>query len=111
MIVSVPSRISKHYTSVIGKDQYDLNETDAVLEVIFTEEIRRKRRRTLSLWLGFTSIFFIYISFLLTYFYKQWTTDCIRQLSVWLAVYEGIIILQLARSIFLIYIWRVSRDP
>lgn len=79
--------------------------------MIFTEEIRRKKRRRLFLWLGFTSIFFIYISFLLTYFYKQWTTDCIRQLSVWLAVYEGIIVMQLARSLFLLHVWRTSKDP
>ena len=70
-----------------------MNESDAVLQVIFTEEVRRSKRRNLSIWAFITGIIFMYISFLLGYFWRQWTTDCIRQLSVWLAVYECIIFL------------------
>ena len=90
---SVPSRISKHYSTVIKQDTWDLNETDAVLQVIFTEEMRRAKRRNLTIWLVVNFMFLGYISFLLVFFWKQWTTECIRQLSVWLAVYEGIIVL------------------
>ena len=34
-----------------------------------------------------------------------------RKLSVWLAVYNLISLLQLARCIFLLRVWKVSRDP
>ena len=93
LLSQVPERIGKHYSSVIRQDQWDLNESDAVLQVIFTEEMRRKKRKQIAFWLLITFILFVYISFLLAFFWKQWTTDCIRQLSVWLAVYEGIIVL------------------
>ena len=55
--------------------------------------MRRNKRRNLAIWAIVMSILFMYISFLLAYFWKQWTTNCIRQLSVWLVVYDGIIIL------------------
>lgn len=104
-------RISKHYSSLLKQDQWDLKDEDDVLQKIFTEEMRSSKRRNLCLWAIITGIIFMYISFLLSYFWRQWTTECIRQLSVWLAVYEGIIILQLIRSLFLLRVWKVSRDP
>jgi hypothetical protein len=54
---------------------------------------------------------FVYISFLLGFFWKQWTTKCIRELSIWLAVYEVIVFLQLVRSLFLRRMWKIARDP
>ena len=110
-LTAVQNRISKHYSSVLKPGEWDLNDSDDVLQVIFTEEMRRKKRRNLASWAIFTSILFLYISFLLGFFYKQWTTECIRQLSVWLAVYDGIIIMQLIRALFLIRVWKISRDP
>ena len=79
--------------------------------MISTEKVRRSKRRKLVIWAVITCVLFLYISFLLAYFYEQWKTECIRQLSVWLAVYEGIIILQLVRSILLLQVWKRSRDP
>ena len=73
--------------------------------------MRRNKRRNLAIWAIVMSILFMYISFLLAYFWKQWTTNCIRQLSVWLVVYDGIIILQLLRALFLLRIWKTSADP
>ena len=82
-----------------------------MLQVIFSEKVRRSKRRNLAIWAGITCILFFYISFLLAFFYEQWKTECIRKLSVWLAVYEGIIVLQLVRSLLLLRVWKVSRDP
>ena len=96
---------------MVKQDDWDLNETDAFLDVIFTEEMRRKKMHRLTIWAVITGFIFMYISFLLGFFYKQWTTECIRQLSIWLVVYEGIIILQLCRSLLLLRVWKVSRDP
>ena len=98
-------------SAVLNPDQWNLNEEDAVLQVVFSEEVRKNKRRNLTIWAIVTGIIFMYISFLLTYFWKQWTTNCIRQLSVWLLVYDCIIILQLVRALFLLRIWKTSADP
>ena len=74
----MPDRITKHYSSVIKLDQWDLQENDAVLQVIFTEEMRKSKRRNLCVWASITGALFLYISFLLGFFWKQWTTECIR---------------------------------
>ena len=82
-----------------------------MLQKVFTEEMRHSKRRNLCCWASITGVLFLYISFLLGFFWKQWTTECIRQLSVWLAVYEAIIFLQLGRALVLFHVWKVSRDP
>ena len=109
----MPDRITKHYSSVIKIDQWDMlqGDNDAVLQVIFTEEMRKKKRRNLCIWASITGVLFLYISFLLAFFWKQWTTECVRQLSIWLAVYEFIIVLQLGRALLLLHAWKVSPDP
>jgi len=58
-----------------------------------------------------TGLIFAYISFLLAYFWRQWTTDCIRQLSVWLTVYDGIIALEFIRACILLRVWKTCSDP
>ena len=104
--------MSEHSSSTMfNPDIWALNEEDAELKVVFSYEVRRKKRRNLCIWAIVSGVIFLYISFLLSYFWKQWTTSCIRQLSVWLAVYDGIIALQLCRALFLLHIWKVASDP
>lgn len=73
-LLNPTDRISKHYSSLLKQDQWDLNDNDDVLQKIFTEEARRSKRRNLALWAIVTGIIFMYISTLLSYFWRQWTT-------------------------------------
>lgn len=66
----ISKRVSNHYSSVLKPGEWDLNESDGVLEVIFTEEMRRAKRRKICCWSIITTVLFLYISFLLIFFYN-----------------------------------------
>ena len=78
---------------------------------IYDEETRKKRIKTLFIWLFVTSCVAAYILFLLIIFWDNWNVDCIRKLNVWLLVYLSLQGGHTVRTIILIGIWKKAKDP
>ena len=62
--------MSESSSGVFNPDLWALHEENAELKVVFSHEVRHKKRRNLCIWACVTGIIFIYISFLLVYFWK-----------------------------------------
>lgn len=62
--------MSESSSGVFNPDLWALHEENAELKVVFSHEVRHKKRRNLCIWASVTGIIFIYISFLLVYFWK-----------------------------------------
>ena len=90
-----------------------LEHDQAELDQQFSKEIRRNRIFYLVLWCILASFLCTYIAVLQAFFWtdKIWSVDCIKEMLVWLFVYNVTQGVHIIRAIVLIHFWRTSKDP
>ena len=82
-----------------------------LLEDQFPKELRRSKRRWYYGWLTVNIVLCVYLTLLNIAFWQFWTVQCIRQLSVWLLVYNVLQGLQIVRTSACLAIWDHAEDP
>ena len=88
-----------------------LDETDAILHIMFPEETRKRKCREFICWALLNLVVSGYIMALIAIFWYSWTIQCIRILSIWLCGYLLIHIAHLVRRVILACFWLKSTDP
>ena len=64
-------RSRRHSNDSLNADD-SADEHEDLLQAVFTEEIRRGKRRNLTIWAAISGVLFLYISFVLGFFWDQW---------------------------------------
>ena len=104
--------MSARFSEAVRKGGDDhLDDGDAILHLMFSEEVRRKKIISFIAWGLINLTLAIYIGYLIGRYWYHWGHACIGQLSFWLIGYLVIHVAHLIRKIILICFWWKGKDP
>ena len=101
--------MSRRFSEAVNAKD-NLEEDDAILNFMFSKEIRMGKIKSFLIWNLVNVCILIYVIYLIAAFWQKWD-DCIKQLSVWLFGYLLIHSAHLIRRFTLIGLWWKAKDP
>ena len=70
--------MSARYSEAVRSNSSDLDQSDAILHVMFTQEVRQRKCRSFILWALINLLICTYILILIGVFWYSWKIPCIR---------------------------------
>ena len=102
--------MSRRFSEAVQTNDH-LDDKHAILHLMFTSEVRRRKMCSFALWGLINVILAIYIIFLLARYWNHWGHSCIGELSSWLLGYLLIHICHIIRKSVCICLWWKAKDP